>query len=164
MSTKRDNRGIRYMFGFFEKDKGWTFVSRCFEIVNGKPGNVCGQFISSNWFSNVYDFKESQKYMIIGVNDNYSGDYIKLGEIINSVWPPPLLVQQLSKEEKEFGIEVKDIYIIENIQADVKERQNGENWTIMLDGVYGHSKLNINARIIDGEKLYMTLPDFHSNC
>ena len=53
---------------------------------------------------------------------------------------------------------------MENVKDDVKERKNGDNWTIMLDGVYGYSKLHINARIIDDKKLYMTLPDFNSSC
>lgn len=164
MSNKTDNQGMHYMFGSFVRGHGWMFVARAFEISNGKRGEVCGQFISSNWFSQVYTFEEYQKYMIIGINKNSSGDLRALEKIINSLWPSPLLVQQLSKEEKEFGVEFKDIYIMENVKDYVKERQNGENWTITLNGVYGYSQLHINARIIDDEKLYMTLPDFHSSC
>lgn len=164
MSNKTDNRGMRYMFASFVKDRGWMFVGRSFEISNGKRGEVCGQFISSNWFSQVYTFDESQRYMIIGLNKNSSGDLRALEKIINSLWPSPLLVQQLNKEEKEFGIEFKDIYIMENVKDGVKERKNGESWTITLNGVYGYSQLHINARIIDDEKLYMTLPDFNSSC
>ena len=39
--------------------------------------------------------------MIIGLNKNSSGDLRALEKIINSLWPSPLLVQQLNKEEKE---------------------------------------------------------------
>ena len=99
MSNKTDNHGMHYMFASFVKGKGWMFVARPFEIANGKRGEVCGQFISSNWFSQVYTFDESQRYMIIGLNKNSSGDLRALEKIINSLWPSPLLVQQLNKEE-----------------------------------------------------------------
>ncbi len=65
MSTKFDENGVRYIFGSYTKDDGWIFGSFGFEISNPKRGSISGQYITSNWFSHVYEMGDVHQYMFI---------------------------------------------------------------------------------------------------
>jgi hypothetical protein len=168
MSTKFDENGVRYIFGSYTKDDGWLFGQFSFEISNPKRGSISGQYLTSNWFSNVYEIGDVQQYMLIGIKGDklYRDEHLTISKMFNSVWPPPLLSQSLTKEELEFGIEFKDVYILDDYKSKdiVKEKKITDCWTIRLQGKYGLSALNISVRMIKNNKLYMTLPDFIISC
>ena len=168
MSTKFDDNGVRYVFGSYTKNYGWLFCPFSFEISNPKRGSISGQYITSSWFSNVYHVGDVQKYMILGIRGKKTkrDEHLIISKMVNSTWPPPCLVQSLTKDDVEFGIEFKDIYILdENKSKDImKEKKVNEHWCNTLEGKYGLSKINITARLLENNKLYMTLPDFIITC
>ena len=184
MPTKFDENGVRYIIGFYTKGDGWFFCPHSFEITN--PKRLCsvldnsgihtsyvrkpisGQFITSSWFSTIYDIGDVQQYMLLGIKGKKTkrDEHIIISKMINSYWPAPCLINALTKEELDFGIEFKDIYILdENTSKELmKEKNVNERKNVILHGKYGLSEISICSRLLGNNKLYMTLPDFKITC
>ena len=67
-----DREGLQYIFGYLDKNRGWRFVPHRFQIINEPNQTVVGQFITSLWFSCVYNPQTVQRYMILGIVGQYS--------------------------------------------------------------------------------------------
>ena len=67
-----DNEGIQYIFGYLDKKRGWRFPQHRFQLVLEPSGTIVGQYLTSNWYSQMYDRNTIQRYMIIGIRGGFS--------------------------------------------------------------------------------------------
>jgi len=161
-ASKQDDDGISYIFGSYDKEGGWNFAPFYFRLIKTKRNNICGQFISSNWFNKVYAEETAHHYMIIGIKPPF--DFKNIQNIINNSLPSQLLYHKLTEEEYEAGIVFKDHFIITVGESNKILRDDtfkvSKHKSITIYGENGLSKLIITARRLENNKLYMALPDF----
>ncbi len=78
----RDNEGIQYIFGYLDKKLGWRFPQHRFQLILEPSGTIVGQYLTSIWYSQMYDRNTIQRYMIIGIRGGFS--YSQITAFVNT--------------------------------------------------------------------------------
>ncbi|MEE9571649.1 MAG: hypothetical protein V3W20_01220 [Candidatus Neomarinimicrobiota bacterium] len=156
----RDTENIQYIFGYLDKKRGkWLVVPHRFNLILDNNGGVVGQFITSLWFSHVYEPNTVQRYILLGVRGGIN--YTNISSLITEIG-----IEEIASLR--FALRgVLNIVYHEYFEISGSKTQEtfntvagtGESVVINVQGSQNDVILSLCARHYQGG-LYVTLPSF----
>ncbi len=157
-----DHEGLQYVFGYLDKNRGWRFVPHRFQIVNEPNQTVVGQFITSLWFSHIYNPNTVQQYMILGIRGQYSYSALnQLADEDDSNGKNRSPCRERLAIGRGGNVVFKDYFEISaaETKALADDCTLDETKVANTKGIINNSTLSLRMRKYNGG-LYVTLPSF----
>lgn len=140
----------------------WVFVRHRFQTNQTSEKTIIGQFISSNWYSKTFPINKKIRYLILGINKDFS--YSNITETINDIWLTNKTTE-ISDRESSLGINFKEYYTITPDKldmyfaqhADLQTRTNTGFFELHIKRKASNSELTFRSRI-NRNVVYLTLP------
>jgi len=154
----QDNNGIRYIFGYLDKNKEWCFPPHLFHLMEQPSSTIDGQYLTSTWFAYLYPKNTIQRYMILGIKGTIH--YSNITRFINDNdgdWS----ANALRTYNDEQNIVFQDYYeiIASKTTSLIEDCDSDESKQINIGGIINGSCLTLRIRLHNGG-LYTTLPSF----
>ncbi len=155
----RDNNGLQYIFGYLDKNSVWHFPPHRFQLINKSSDTIVGQYLTSNWYSQIYKTNTVQRYMVLGIQGGIS--YSKIVKFIkddqernNTVFPNTI-------NPIGYSVVFKDYFEISAAKTSelIVDGQLEESKVVNCSGIINNTILSLRVRKYNGG-LYVTLPSF----
>ena len=159
-----DKSGVQYIFAIWEKDEfnifRWKFMRHRFQI-NENNTQICGDFITSMWFSQEKPPNAVQEFLIVGIKDSFN--YNQITALVNGAFASRRN-HKLTEIEKMQGIVLKDHFVlsVEDIVKFTTDNKVNECAHIQLNGKNNILNLSLLLRNF-GKSIYISLPSFCKN-
>lgn len=157
-----DHEGLQYVFGYLDENRVWRFILHRFQIVNKPNQTVVGEFLTSLWFSHIYNSNTVQMYMILGIRGQYSYSMLnQLAEEDDSNGKNKSPCNEWSAIGRGGNVVFKDYFEISaaDTKALVDDCTLDETKVVNTKGIINNSSLSLRMRKYNGG-LYVTLPSF----
>jgi hypothetical protein len=156
-----DKNGIQYIFAIWKKDEfnifRWEFMRHRFQI-NENTAQICGDFITSMWFSQENPTNAAQEFLIVGIKDSFN--YNRITGLVNGAFASRQH-HRLTETEKMQGIVLKEHFIlsVEDIIKFTTDNKVNESNHIQICGKNDILNLTLLIRNF-GKSVYISLPSF----